>query len=89
MLAKTDVLDAQTLALFAQRVRPAPRPLPDEETRELSALMSRRRQLVQMLTAERNRLGSTTLATLRTEIKEHIGFLKDRLAKLYDDLGTD
>jgi transposase len=55
-LAKTDAIAAQFLALFAERVQPAPRPLPDETTQALDALLTRRRQLVEMLTAERNRL---------------------------------
>jgi transposase len=50
-LAKTDAIDAQVLALFAERVRPAPRPLPDEAAQALEALLTRRRQLVEMLTA--------------------------------------
>jgi transposase len=54
-LAKTDRLDAAVLAHFADAVRPQPRPLPDETSRTLAALMARRRQLVEMLTAERNR----------------------------------
>jgi transposase len=55
-LAKTDVLDAEVLAIFAERVRPTPRPLPDAEAEALSALLARRRQLIAMLVAERNRL---------------------------------
>jgi transposase len=53
-LAKTDALDARILALFAERVRPAPRLLPEEAVQALDALLTRRRQLVEMLTAERN-----------------------------------
>lgn len=55
-LAKTDALDAQTLARFAEVIHPAQRPLPDEQTQALAALVARRRQLVDMLTAEKNRL---------------------------------
>jgi transposase len=55
-LAKTDVLDAQVLAHFAQVIHPTPRPLPDAQAQELAALLARRRQLIQMLTAERQRL---------------------------------
>ena len=55
-LAKTDRLDAHLLALFAERVHPTPRPLPDAALQELEALMTRRRQLLDMVTAERNRL---------------------------------
>ena len=55
-LAKTDALDAAVLALFAERVRPEPRALPDAAQRALEALLSRRRQLIGMSVAERNRL---------------------------------
>jgi transposase len=55
-LAKPDALDAHVLALFAERIRPTPRPLPDDAAQALDALLTRRRQLVEMLTAERNRL---------------------------------
>ncbi len=55
-LATTDRLDAQLLALFAERVHPTPRPLPDAVLRHLDALMTRRRQLLDMLTAEGTRL---------------------------------
>jgi len=55
-LAKTDAIDAQVLAQFGEAVEPQPRPLPDQATQELAALVTRRRQLVQMLTAEKNRL---------------------------------
>lgn len=55
-LAKTDRLDATMLARFAAVVRPTPRPLPDEATQALADLLERRRQLVEMLTAEKNRL---------------------------------
>src|ERR1700686_4763411 len=55
-LAKTDALDAQVLAQFAAVVKPALRPLPDAATRELAGLLARRRQLVEMRTAESNRL---------------------------------
>ena len=55
-LAKTDALDADVLAQFAAHVRPEPRPLPDAAQQELTALVARRRQLVEMLTAERHRL---------------------------------
>src|SRR5262245_10171921 len=54
-LAKTDAIDACVLAHFADAVRPAVRPLADAQTQGLSMLIARRRQLVEMLTAERNR----------------------------------
>src|SRR5512145_2250621 len=56
-LVKTDRLDADVLALFAERVRPEVRPIADAEAQELDALLARRRQLLEMLQAERNRAG--------------------------------
>ena len=55
-LAKTDAIDAQILALFGVRMKPEVRPLPDKKVREMRNLLTRRRQLIEMLTAERNRL---------------------------------
>jgi transposase len=57
-LAKTDALDARTLAHVAEAVRPIPRPLPDAQADELRALLARRRPLVARRTAAQNRLGS-------------------------------
>src|SRR4051812_47565066 len=77
-LAKTDAIDAQVLAHFADAVRPVVRPLPDAATQALSALITRRRQLVEMLTAEQNRLKTTTRA-IHADIQEHIAWLRKRL----------
>ena len=77
-LAKTDALDAQVLAQFAAVVRPPLRPLPDAATRELAALLARRRQLVEMRTAETNRLGRA-LEAVRPEIREHLRYLDKRI----------
>jgi transposase len=85
-LAKTDTIDAHVLAHFAQAVRPTPRPLPDTQAQELSALLARRRQLTEMLTAEKNRL-QMALPQVRPEVQEHITWLKQRVAKLDGDLG--
>src|SRR5262245_58487079 len=70
-LAKTDRIDAQILALFAERVRPEPRPLPDEATRTLTALLARRRQILEMMTAERNRL-THAIPSVRRDLVQHI-----------------
>ncbi len=86
-LAKTDAIDAQVLALFAERVRPAPRSLPDEAAQALEALLTRRRQLVAMLTAERNRL-LMARAPVRRDLQQHIRFLERRLREADDDLHT-
>ena len=85
-LAKTDVLDAHVLAHFAEAVRPASRPLPDAGTQELAALVARRRQLVEMITAEKNRL-RTAGPRIRPKVQEHIRWLEENLADLDRDLG--
>ncbi|MGO9775876.1 MAG: IS110 family transposase [Terracidiphilus sp.] len=84
-LAKTDALDARVLALFAERMKPPLRMLPDEQTRQLQALVTRRRELVEMLTAERNRLGSVP-RELHREIRAHIRWLEARLKERDRDL---
>jgi transposase len=84
-LAKTDAIDAQVLALFAERVRPTPRPLPDEAAQALDALLTRRRQLIAMLIAERNRLLIARPA-VRRDLQQHIRFLERRLREADDDL---
>jgi len=84
-LAKTDAIDAQVLAQFGEAVEPPPRPLPDQATQELAALVTRRRQLVEMLTGEKNRL-RTARASVRRDIQEHIRWLERRLNDLDGDL---
>jgi transposase len=86
-LAKTDALDAHVLALFAERVRPAPRPLPDDAVQAHDALLTRRRQLVEMLTAERNRL-LVARPAVRPDLQQHIRYLERRLRAADDDLHT-
>ena len=80
-LAKTDRIDARLLARFAATVQPEPRPLPDDDTRKLEAMVTRRRQLSTMITAEEARL-QTAHPIVRKEIKANIGSLKRQLAKL-------
>ena len=77
-LAKTDAVDAAVLALFAERVQPTPRPLPDAAHQALAALVTRRRQLVEMLTAERNRL-PLAHGPVRRDLRDHIRWLERRL----------
>lgn len=84
-LAKTDALDAQMLARFADAVRPEPRPLPDETQQRLDALLVRRRQLLGMVTAERNRRRRAPVLT-RVEIDEHIAWLQVRVEAIEDEL---
>ena len=84
-LAKTDALDAGMLADFAQRVRPEPRPLPDAAAQLLESLLTRRRQIVEMLTAEKNRLGFAR-GPVKRDITQHIRWLEKRLADVDGDL---
>jgi transposase len=84
-LAKTDALDAAALAHFAQAIRPEPRPLPDAQSQRLAALGERRRQLVSMLTAEKNRL-QQALPAVRPQLAAHIAWLEQALKDLDGEL---
>jgi len=84
-LAKTDQIDADTLALFAERVRPEPRALPDASAQALDALLTRRRQILGMVGAERNRLEHAVPA-VRRGIVQHIRWLERQLRDVDDDL---
>lgn len=84
-LAKTDRIDATILARFAEAIRPAPKPLPDEEIRALQGILARRRQLVGMLTAENNRLPTATKAVAK-RIAAHIRWLEKELSRTDGDL---
>jgi transposase len=86
-LAKTDAIDAAVLALFADRIRPQVRPLRDEETQELEALVVRRRQVVDMITAEKNRLiASPSSKRVRTAIGKTIKWLQKQLEEIDSNL---
>jgi len=87
-LAKTDRLDARVLAHFAAAIKPPLRPIKSKEELELDALAGRRGQLIEMLTAEKNRRVSAATETVRKEIKEHIDWLEDRIAELDEQLQT-
>ena len=84
-LAKTDALDALVLARFGQAVRPAVRPLADEQTVALNAQIVRRRQLINMIVAEQNRL-ATAPRPIQTDIQAHIHWLQKKLERLDHDL---
>ena len=84
-LAKTDAIDAEVLARFGEAVRPEPRPLKDEETAHLAALVARRRQLRDMIVAEGNRL-PTAPKRLQKGIEKHIDWLRRELRLLERDL---
>lgn len=75
-LAKTDRIDAETLAHFAEAIRPEARPLPSTETQALDALLSRRQQLQGMRLMESNRLGSCSDPTVRVGLERHIAWLE-------------
>lgn len=85
-LAKTDRLDAQVLALFAERVRPPARPLATEQALALGALVARRRQLVDMLGAERHRRQQVRERRLQRQLTAHITWLEKALRDLERDL---
>jgi transposase len=85
-LAKTDRIDALVLARFAEAVRPTPRPLPDEEAQAFGAILARRRQIVEMLTAENNRLGSARTKPVAKRIRAHVRWLEKELERTDHDL---
>jgi len=84
-LAKTDTIDARILALFGARVKPEIRPLPDQKAREMRNLLTRRRQLIEMLTAEHNRL-SQAGDDIRPSVETHIKWLEEALSEINDNL---
>ena len=84
-LAKTDTIDAAVLARFGEAVRPALRPLPDEMTWELRAVVTRRRQITEMIVAEANRLHGASKA-VRKRINAHLRWLEAELKRADKDL---
>lgn len=86
-LAKSDAIDAAVLAHFADAIRPQVRALPDAQARELGELVARRRQVVEMITAEKARLAGMT-GRMRQDIKTHIEWLQQRLDDLDGQLQT-
>jgi transposase len=84
-LAKTDRIDAEVLAHFGEAVRPEVRPIPDEQARRLHAVLVRRRQLLEMLVAEQNRL-VLTHTDMQPRLKEHIAWLRAEVDRLDADL---
>lgn len=90
-LAKTDQIDAAVLAQFAEMVRPPVRPLADEETRHLDALLGRREQVLEMLLAEKMRLAqarSPKAKAIRQSLLQHIAFLEKHLARTNEEIAT-
>ncbi len=85
-LAKTDALDAEAIAWFAEAVQPEPRPLPDAETERLAGLIARRRQIVEMMTAEKNRRHQVTSPDLKASLDAHLEWLRKALNEIDEDL---
>lgn len=85
-LAKTDRIDAQVIALFAERVRPEVRPLSDDQTRLLDELVTRRRQVIEMIVAEGNRARLLESRRLKKRIEHHRSVLQDELTEIEQEL---
>ncbi len=86
-LAKTDKIDAHVLAHFAQAIQPQSRSVPSEQTTQLQALLNRRRQVVEMLVAEKNRL-NISHRTVQPRVQDHIDWLEAELDDLNRQLQT-
>jgi transposase len=86
VLAKTDRIDARVLARFAEAVQPEPRPLRTPEAKELEEFLSRRRQIVDMLTMEKNRLAIASAEHMKKSLKKHIAWLQEALRRADDDI---
>jgi transposase len=85
-LAKTDRIDALVLARFAEAVGPEPKVPPEAEAVEFQAILARRRQIIQMMTAEKNRLGAASSRKVRSRLEAHIRWLEKELARTDRDL---
>lgn len=86
LLEKTDAVDARALMLFAERIRPEVRPAPDAETQEFQELLMRRRQIVDMLAAEKNREKQAHAARVLESLQKNIEWLKMLLKDTDDEL---
>jgi transposase len=85
-LAKTDTLDAAAIAHFAEAVRPEPRPVPDAQARALAELVARRRQIIEMMTAERNRRRQLTSQRLIKSVERLLDALQRELSDIEAEL---
>lgn len=86
--AKTDPLDAEMIARFAEAVRPEPRPVADDATRLFAELVARRRQIIEMIVAERQRERRAGSKVIRKSLARHIAVLEKELAEIDEDIGT-
>lgn len=89
VLAKTDKLDAKVLALYAETLRPPPRPLPSQQQRALADLVTRRAQLVGMLTQEKNRLAQASSPRVRKSIEAIIRALQKQIGDAEEDIAGE
>jgi len=85
-LAKTDRIDAAAIAHFAEAVRPPVRPIADAQARALGELVARRRQVIEMMVAERNRRRRVTQSRVRRAIDRHLELLQTELSELEHDI---
>jgi transposase len=86
ILAKTDKLDARAIALFAQGVRPTPRPLKSEQQQEMDELLTRRHQLIETLAGEKNRLAQARSKPVRASVQAHLDWLERQIKKVDERL---
>jgi transposase len=84
--AKSDPIDARVIARFAEATKPVVRPLPDRATQMLAALLARRRQIVEMMASESQRLRRTDLVRVRKSIERLLAILKRELADIDHDI---
>jgi transposase len=84
--AKTDPIDAEVIAHFAEAVKPKPRPLPDEQARLLAELVARRRQIIEMIVAERQRQKRAENMRVRKSLTRTIKTLEKELPEIDDDI---
>jgi transposase len=88
-LAKTDAIDAEVIALFAEKIRPEARPIASEEAQRLGELVARRRQIVEMIGMEQNRRRRVANKRLAKRIDRHLAFLEKELAEVDNDIDAD
>jgi transposase len=86
--AKTDPIDAEVIARFAEAVKPEPRPLPDEQARLLAELVARRRQIIEMIVAERQREKRAETMRVRKSLARTIKTLEKELPEIDSDIDT-
>jgi transposase len=86
--AKTDPIDAAVIAHFAEAVKPEPRPIPDAAARLLGELVARRRQIIEMLVAERQRQTRADAVRVRNSLARHIAALEKELPVIDRDIDT-